>query len=62
MSLLCEDDHQLGLGNSPANFVLLHHLVTSLLKQEKTARCGIANKRLKAAWDEAYLLKVLNPG
>lgn len=57
-----EDVHQLGLGNGPANFALLRHLATSLLKQEKTARCGIANKRLKAAWDEAYLLKVLNPG
>jgi predicted transposase YbfD/YdcC len=57
-----EDVHQLGMGNGPANFALLRHLATSLLKQEKTAKCGIANKRLKAAWDGAYLLKVLNPG
>lgn len=57
-----EDVHRLGMGNGPANFALLRHLATSLLKQEKTAKCGIANKRLKAAWDEAYLFKVLNPG
>lgn len=56
-----EDDHQLGLGNGPANFALLRHMALSLLKQEKTAKCGIANKRLKAAWDDTYLLKVLHP-
>jgi len=57
-----EDKHQLTLGNGAANFAVLRHIATSLLKQEKSAKCGIANKRLKAAWDEAYLLKVLQPG
>lgn len=55
-----EDKHQL-TGNGAANFAVLRHIATSLLKQEKSAKCGIANKRLKAAWDEAYLLKVLQP-
>lgn len=57
-----EDTHQLEAGNGPANFAVLRHIATSLLKQEKSARCGIANKRLKAAWDDDYLLKVLQPG
>jgi len=56
-----EDDHQLGLGNGPANFALLRHMALSLLKQETTAKCGIANKRLKAAWDDTYLFKVRQP-
>lgn len=56
-----EDKHQLA-GNGAANFAVLRHIATSLLKQEKSAKCGIANKRLKAAWDDAYLLKVLHPG
>ncbi|MDX1967402.1 MAG: ISAs1 family transposase, partial [Planctomycetaceae bacterium] len=31
----------------------------SLLKNERTAKVGIKNKRLKAGWDDAYLQKVL---
>lgn len=55
-----EDKHQLA-GNGAANFAVLRHIATSLLKQEKSAKCGIATKRLRAAWDEDYLLKVLQP-
>lgn len=56
-----EDKHHLTMGNGAANFAVLRHIAASLLKQEKSAKCGIANKRLKAAWDEKYLLKVLQP-
>ncbi|MEM8913843.1 MAG: ISAs1 family transposase, partial [Planctomycetota bacterium] len=31
----------------------------SLLKQEKTAKCGVKNKRLKSGWDGDYLAKVV---
>jgi len=54
-----EDDSRLRKGNGAHNFAILRHIALNLLKQEKTAHCGIKTKRLKAAWDHTYLLKVL---
>ena len=54
-----EDDCRIRKDNSPENLALLRHLALNLLSQEKTAKVGVKNKRLKAAWDEQYLAKVL---
>jgi hypothetical protein len=35
-------------------------MALNMLKKEKTAKGGIQAKRLQAAWDENYLLKVLS--
>lgn len=55
-----EDRHQLR-GDGAANMAVVRHIALSLLKQDKTARCGIKGKRLKAAWSTAYLERVLQP-
>jgi predicted transposase YbfD/YdcC len=54
-----EDESRARMGASAANLVALRHIALNLLKQERTAKVGIKNKRLKAAWDERYLLKVI---
>ena len=55
-----EDDSRVRQGNAPQNFAILRHIALNLLKQEKTFKRGVKAKRLKAAWDNDYLLKVLS--
>lgn len=54
-----EDDCRVRKGHGAQNLAILRHIAMNLLKQEQTAKCGIKTKRLRAGWDEAYLLKVL---
>jgi predicted transposase YbfD/YdcC len=54
-----EDESRARSGASAENLVVLRHMAVNLLKQERSAKVGIRNKRLKAGWDERYLLKVI---
>ena len=54
-----EDECRVRKDHSAQNLAILRHIALNLLKQEKTARIGIKNKRLRAGWDEQYLLRVL---
>ena len=55
-----EDESRVRQGNAAQNLSLLRHMALNLLKQETTAQCGTKAKRLKAGWDQDYLLKVLS--
>jgi len=57
-----EDRSRIRKGNAPENFGLLRRLALCLLKQEATSRRSIKGKRLRASWDEGYLLQVLCGG
>lgn len=54
-----EDQSRLRKGHGAHNFGLLRHIAVNLLKQEKSEKIGVKAKRLRAAVDEEYLLKVL---
>lgn len=46
-------------GYAPENMALFRHIALNLLVQDKTAKGGVKAKRLKAGWDNTYLLQLL---
>lgn len=54
-----EDECRVRIGDSPENFSLLRRMALMLLKKETTLKGGLQTKRLKAGWDDSYLLRIL---
>lgn len=54
-----EDDSRVRRGHAPENLARLRRATHSLLKRERTCKRGIKTKRLRAGWDNQYLLRVL---
>lgn len=57
-----EDTLRNRVGHSAENLSRIRRLALNLLRQEKSCRVGAKGKRLKAAVDPNYLLKVLSQG
>jgi len=54
-----EDQSRLRRGHADANFSILRRTALSLLKNNKTLKIGVKNRRLTAGWDDTYLQQVL---
>ena len=54
-----EDNSRVRVGNDAENLSRVRRIALMLLKQEKTAKMGVKGKRMKAAYDRQYLLKVI---
>lgn len=55
-----EDDNRLRKGFGAENFSRLSRIALNLLKRNQTVKAGIKGKRLNAAWDNQYLLDLIN--
>jgi len=55
-----EDASRKRIGNAAQNFSILNKIALNLLKNEKSSKIGVKSRRLKAGWDNHYLIKVLN--
>jgi predicted transposase YbfD/YdcC len=54
-----EDERRIRKGHGAENYSRLCRLALNLLKRDKTVKIGVHGKRLKAGWDEHYLLRLL---
>jgi len=54
-----EDHNRVHKDHGPENLAILRHVALNLVKQDKSLKLGVKNKRLKCAWDNDYLLRIL---
>lgn len=55
-----EDHSRVRKDHAPQNLAVIRQMALNMLKKEKTAKGGVHAKRLQAALDEKYLLKVIS--
>lgn len=54
-----EDERRIRKGHGAQNYSRLCRLALNLLKRDTSVKIGVHGKRLKAGWDEHYLLRLL---
>jgi len=57
-----EDDCRVRAGNAAENFAVLRHAALNLLGRAPGKKVGIKTRRLKAGWDDNFLMQVLAAG
>ena len=57
-----EDASRVRKGVADQNLSVVRRLVLNLLKQDRSIKLGLKNKRLRAGWDQDYLLRLLSTG
>ena len=55
-----EDESRVRKGHGQQNLATMRHMALNLLRQETTSKGGVKARRLRAGWDEDYLIKVLS--
>ncbi len=54
-----EDESRIRRGAAPENLATMRHMALNMLRQEKTSKKSIKQRRMRAGWDNNYLHKVL---
>jgi hypothetical protein len=54
-----EDDCRIRKGYGAENMAVFRHIALNLIKQEKSVKLGVKNRRILAAADDDYRMKVL---
>ena len=54
-----EDESRIRKDHAPENFAILRHMALNLLRKESSVK-SIKRKRLRAGWDNDYLVKILH--
>ena len=54
-----EDGSRIRKDHAPENLALIRHIALNLLRQDTSTKAGTKAKRLKAGWDNDYLLDLL---
>jgi predicted transposase YbfD/YdcC len=56
-----EDNARNKKDHSAANMTVIRHMAVNLVKGDKSSKASIRGRRLKAGWDDKYLLKLISP-
>lgn len=55
-----EDECRVRTGHAAENFAVLRRVALNLLQRDATTRAGVKARRLRAGWDDAFLLRLIH--